>query len=139
MLLDHFVVERDVLIEHLLERPRSEPVLVSLHRVLREMCYQGYDRERLAQIRAVLTADPGSTGNRLWAGIQAFQQTLVETLKTRLGEHESTLEVSAMARMALGWFITAAHIYLIEDRPSLVGCFDEVVATCVQSGLRYLK
>jgi AcrR family transcriptional regulator len=138
MLLDHFVVQRHVLIQRLQERPRSEPVLVSLHLVLREMCYHGYDRRLLAQIRAVLIADPESSGNRLWAGAQAFQRTLVETLKTRLAEQESTLEISAMTRMALGWFITATHIYLIEDRPSLVGCFDEVVATCVQSGLRYL-
>jgi AcrR family transcriptional regulator len=139
MLLNHFVVQRDVLIQRLVERPRSEPVLVSLHRVLREMCYQGYDLGLLAQIRAVLADDPDSTSNRLWAGVQAFQKTLVETLKTRLGEHVSTLEISAMTRMAVGWFITAAHIYLVEGRPSLVGCFDEVVATCVQSGLRYLK
>jgi AcrR family transcriptional regulator len=138
MLLDHFVVQRDALIKRLQERPRSEPVLVSLHLILREMCYHGYDRRLLAQIRAVLTADPESSSNRLWGGVQAFQKTLVETLKSRLGEHESTLEISAMTRMALGWFITAAHIYLIEDRPSLVGTFDEVVATCVQSGLRDL-
>jgi AcrR family transcriptional regulator len=138
MLLDHFVIQRDVLIERLQERPASEPVLVSLHLVLRETCHQGYDRRLLAQIRAVLTADQESISNRLWAGVQAFQKTLAETLKTRLAENESTLEISAMTRMALGWFITAAHIYLIEDKPSLVGCFDEVVATCVQSGLRYL-
>ena len=86
----------------------------------------------------VLTAAPESSSNRLWASVQAFQRTLAETLRTRLAEHESALEVSAMTRMALGWFFTAAHIYLIEDRPSLVGCFDEVVATCVQSGLRHL-
>ncbi len=138
MLLDHFVVQRDALMRRLMERPQSEPVLVSLHVVLREMCYQGYDRRLLAQIRAVLAADPAFFSDRLWGGIQAFQQTLVEALKTRLAEHESPMEISAMIRMALGWFITATHYYLLEGRPSLVGCFDEVVATCVQSGLRYL-
>jgi hypothetical protein len=32
--------------------------------------------------------------------------------------------------MATTWFVTAIHIYLVEGRPSLVDCFDEVVATC---------
>ena len=87
----------------------------------------------------MLAADPDSLSNRLSRGVQAFQKTLVQTLKARLAEHESTLEISAMTRMALGWFITTAHIYLIEDRPHLLGCFDEVVVTCVRSGLRHLQ
>jgi AcrR family transcriptional regulator len=116
MLLDHFVVHREVLLRRLLERPRSEPVLVSLHLVLREMCDEGYDRRLLAQIRAVLSADPEFFSDRLWGGVQAFQQTLVEALKRRLAEQESPMEISAMVRMALGWFITATHYYLIEDQ-----------------------
>jgi AcrR family transcriptional regulator len=138
MLLDHFVAQRDGLLQRLEERPRSEPVLVSLHSILREMCSQGFDRRLLAQIRAVLIADQDSVNDRLWSGIQAFQRTLVETLKDQLDESDSLLEINAMTRMALGWFITATHIYLIEKRPSLVDCFDEVVGTCVQSGLRHL-
>jgi hypothetical protein len=34
--------------------------------------------------------------------------------------------------MAVGWFIAATHVYLIEGRPSLLDCFDEVVATCLR-------
>jgi hypothetical protein len=34
--------------------------------------------------------------------------------------------------MATSWFTAAIHLYLTEDRPSLVECFDKVVATCRQ-------
>jgi hypothetical protein len=34
---------------------------------------------------------------------------------------------------------TAAHIYLVEGRRSLVKCFDDDVAICVESGARDLR
>jgi hypothetical protein len=40
--------------------------------------------------------------------------------------------------MVNNWFSTATHIYLIENRASLVACFDEVVAVCARSILRDL-
>lgn len=136
MLFDHLVLRREVLIQRLRERPVSEPVLTSLHTVLREMCYEGYDRRLLGQIRSVLATESESIGDRLWGGIQAFQNRLVEALEDRPGQATSSLEISALTRMALGWFITASHGYLIGGRPSLVGCFDEVVGICVQSSSR---
>jgi hypothetical protein len=138
MLLDNLVLRREVLIERLRGRPSSEPVLVSLHMVLRELCYEGYDRRLLAQIRSVLATDSESIGDRLWGGVQAFQNLLVDALEGRPEQTASSLEIRALTRMALGWFITASHIYLTEDRPSLVGCFDEVVAVCVQSSSLYV-
>jgi len=36
--------------------------------------------------------------------------------------------------MACGWFLAAVRVHLIQGRPSLVKCFDEVVATCVRAG-----
>src|SRR5207249_9331338 len=54
ILFDHLVVRRDVALQRLTERPASEPPLVSLHAVVRDLCYEGYDRAFLSQIRAVL-------------------------------------------------------------------------------------
>lgn len=34
--------------------------------------------------------------------------------------------------MATSWFTTAVHVYLTEGRSSLLECYDEVVASCLQ-------
>src|SRR5579875_2921728 len=101
MLFDHLVTRREEALQRLRERPPAEPILASLHAVLRALCEQGYDRRLLLQIRP--------------------------------GQRHSALEVRALTRMAFDWVVTAAHVYLVEDRPSLVACFDEVVETCVQA------
>ena len=58
ILFDELAARRNVTIARLHERPRSEPPLVSLHAVMRQMCEQGYDRPLLTQIRNVLAAEP---------------------------------------------------------------------------------
>src|SRR5262249_52072752 len=58
ILVDHLAIRREVALQRLRERPSTEPLLVSLHAVLRELAEQGYDRRLLAQIRAVLTTEP---------------------------------------------------------------------------------
>jgi AcrR family transcriptional regulator len=137
MLFDHFTVRREVALQRLAERPLSEPPLVSLHAVLREWCAEGYDRRLLAQVRAVLAAEP-LAGERLSGSIGAFERSVVETLQHRLDGRMSSIEAHALTKMACTWFLTAAHVYLMEGRRSLVKCFDEVVAICVQSGARDL-
>lgn len=133
ILFDHLVVRRAVVLQHLRERPASEPALVSLHAVLRDLCEQGYDRRLLAQIRAVLTSESRFAGTQLWAGVREFQESVVATLEDREGRGLSALEIRALTLMACDWFLTAAHVYLTEGRDSLVACFDEVVAICVES------
>ncbi|MBL7502286.1 TetR family transcriptional regulator [Frankia sp. CNm7] len=133
ILLDHLVVRREVAAARLAERPRTEPPLVSLHAVLRDLCEQGYDRDLLAQIRAVLATEPRLMAEQLSLGGGAFLTTIAEILLHRAGTRSSSLEMYALALMALSWFTTATHLYLTESRPSLLACFDEIVATCVQA------
>jgi AcrR family transcriptional regulator len=132
ILFDHLVVRRDAALQLLRERPPAEPPLVSLHAVLRELCEQGYDRLALSQIRAVLAANPLIAGEQFAGGL-AFERHLVATLQTRHGEQWSLLELDALTRMALSWLDTACNVYFKEGRRSLVRCFDETVATCLQS------
>ena len=61
-----------------------------------------------------------------------FEKKLVEALQRREGETRSFLEIHAVAFMVASWFTTAAHLYLVEGRHSLLECFDEVVATCAR-------
>jgi AcrR family transcriptional regulator len=139
ILFDQLAVRREVAIQRLRDRPPSEPPLVSLHAVLRELCEQGYDRELLAQIRTVLASEPQFASEQLWGGTRAFEQKVIATLEHRLGKRQS-LEIKALTHMALGWFATAAHMYLTQQRRrSLVRCFDDVVAVCVRSGTRDLS
>ena len=132
MLIDHFLGRREDAIRHLEERPRSEPPIVSLYRVLRAQCELGYDRAVLAQIRAVLGAEPEIVGSQLQLGIRAFQQQLVDVLEAPSIPDRSSVEIRSVTLMATGWFVTAAHVYLVENRPSLVDCFDEAVETCLR-------
>src|SRR5215469_12688991 len=80
MLLDHFAGRREVALQRLQARPASEPALVSLHAVLREMCEQGYDRRLLAQVRAVLKTQPRLAGSQLPLGMDTFAKSAVTVL-----------------------------------------------------------
>jgi AcrR family transcriptional regulator len=133
MLFDHLVGRREAAIQRLRDRPTSEAVLVSLHAVLRELCEEGYDRRLLRQIRTVLDAEPEIAATQQSLASQTFQRAVVATLEERAGRKKSVLKVKALTVMAMGWMTTASHIYLVEGRPSLVKCFDEVVATCMQA------
>jgi AcrR family transcriptional regulator len=138
MLLDHFAGRRDVALARLAARPASEPALVSLHAVLRELCEQGYDRRLLTQIRAVLKTQPGLAGGQLSLGMDAFEKSAIAALGSRSSQGHSAMEVRAVTLMALSWFISAVQAYLTEGRPSLVECFDEAVAACLRWDLRDL-
>jgi AcrR family transcriptional regulator len=135
ILFDQLVVRREVTIARLRERPPDEPPLVSLHAVLRELCEQGYDRQLLGQIRAVLAAQPrgGGSSSEVSGESLRFQMQLAATLHARLGDRTSHLETHALAHMASSWFLTSVQIYLLEGRRSLVKVFDEVVALCTQA------
>jgi AcrR family transcriptional regulator len=133
MLIDHLVLRREEAIERLRHRPASEPLLASLLTVLRELAVRGYDRRLLAQIRAVLASQPGLVGEEIWGGSGAFAVSVVETLQAELGDRYSPVEIHALSLMAMGWFLTAAHTYLVDNRESLATCFDEVVTMCVKA------
>ncbi len=133
MLFDHLVTRREEALQRLRERPPAEPILASLHAVLRALCEQGYDRRLLAQIRAVMATEPQFAGDQFSLVSKPFMENVISTLENRPGQRHSALEVRALTRMAFDWVVTAAHVYLVEDRPSLVACFDEVVETCVQA------
>jgi AcrR family transcriptional regulator len=133
ILFDHLAVRRDYALARLRERPSSEPTLVSLHVVLRELCERGYERPLLNQIRLVLTMDPRFAGQQLFRGVRAFEANLVATLEGRAGQRHSSAEILALTEMAEGWFMTATRLYFKQGKRSLVEYFDEVVETCVQS------
>jgi len=132
MLIDQFADRREMALRRLRERPASEPPLVSLHAVLRELCEQGYDRRVLAQIRAVLQSEPRLSGRQFSLGAGPFEKSVIATLSDRLGERRPSVEIRALTFMALGWFLSAVQAYLLEGRPSLVECFDEAVAGCLR-------
>jgi len=131
ILFDHLVVRRDAAVEMLRERPPAEPVLVSLHAVLRELCVQGYDRRALAQIRDVLALNPGLAGQQFAVGL-AFEANLTAAIQNRHREL-SKPEIYALTLMALSWFTAATRIYFQQNRRSLVKCFDEIAAVCLRS------
>lgn len=132
MLFDHFVVPRKAAVELLRERPPAEPVLVSLHAVLRELCVQGYDRRALAQIRDVLAVSP-ELAVEYSGGAREFHRDLTAVMQRRLGEQSSLLEIQALTLMALSWVDTAMCVYLGESRPSMVECFDDAVVVSLRS------
>jgi AcrR family transcriptional regulator len=133
ILFDHLAVRRDYALARLRERPPSEPTLVSLHVVLRELCEQGYERPLLNQIRLVLAMEPRFAGEQLFRGVRAFEANLVATLESRAVRQHSSGEILALTEMAESWFRTATRLYFKQGERSLVEYFDEVVATCVQS------
>lgn len=132
ILVDHLALRREVALQRLAGRPSTEPLLVSVHAVLRELAEKGYDRRLLAQIRAVLATEPRLAHDELSIGSFVFEKRLVDVLQGRAGESRSFLEINAVTLMATSWFTTATHLYLTEGRPSLLACFDEVVATCAR-------
>jgi AcrR family transcriptional regulator len=137
ILFDHLVVRRDAAVEMLRERPTAEPALVSLHAVLRELCVHGYDRRALVQIRKVVLANPGLANVEL-TGVHSFENNLAITIQSRIDERSSPVESYALVLMALSWLSAAVRIYLNENRPSLVDCFDEISAACLRSATREL-
>ena len=132
ILFDHLLVRHEVAIEHLQDRPPTEPAIIGLHAVMRELCEQGYDRELLALIRTVLTLEPQFAYAQLSIGARAFEKDLLSTLEHRVGQPQSSLEAWAMVLLAQTWLDTAIRVYLFEGRRSLVEYFDEVVATCTR-------
>jgi AcrR family transcriptional regulator len=132
MLFDHLLVRNEVAIKHLQDRPASEPAVVSLYTVMRELCEQGYDREFLALIRTVLESEPQFAYAQLSIGIRAFEKDLLAVLHDRLGQQESSLETWALVLMAQTWLDTAIRVYLFEGGSSLVEYFDQVVAACMR-------
>lgn len=132
LLFDHLVVRHELAIQRLRDRPPSEPAVVSLHAVMRELCEQGYNRDLLAQIRTVLKTEPQFAYAQLSVGIRAFEKDLVATVANRLGQSHRSLEIRAVTLMAQAWLDAAIRVYLFEGRRSLVATFDEVVATCVR-------
>jgi AcrR family transcriptional regulator len=137
MLFDQLRVRREVALTRLEERPASEHPLVSLHTVIRELCEQGYDRRLLGQIRAVLSTEPRLAGEQLWGGVRAFEADAVAILQRRPGAC-SAIELQVLTKTACNWLVTAAHVYLVEGRRSLVKTFDEVVSIAL-SGMRELE
>jgi AcrR family transcriptional regulator len=133
MLFDHLVGRQEVAIQLLEQRPASEPILTSLHAVIREVCEQGFDRRLLAQIRAVLDTEPEVAEGQLSRSYHSAQDRMIAILQDRSGKRASPLEVKALTLMANDWLSTATHIYLTENRASLVACFDEVVAICARA------
>ena len=138
ILFDHLAVRRDFAVRRLQERPPSEPTLVSLHAVLRELCQQGYERPLLNQIRVVLAMEPRFAGEQLFHGLRAFEANLVAILESRAGDRDSSAEILALTEMAESWFLTATRLYFKQGKRSLVKYFDEVVAACVHSSGRDL-
>ena len=136
ILFDELAARRNVTIARLQERPRSEPPLVSLHAVMRQMCEQGYDRPLLTQIRNVLAAEPKLAIEHVsLVGGVSFEQELVAALEQR-GAEASGAELQALAAMVSMWFLTAVRIYFRDKRrSSLLRCFDEVVAACVRASI----
>jgi AcrR family transcriptional regulator len=133
IVFDHLVVRREVALDRLRARPDTEPPLLSLHAVLREMCDQGYDRGLLAQIRAVIAANATLAAEQLSIGNQTFEDTVVAILQKRPRGKRTSLELHALAQMAFGWFLTAIRIYFKGQQRSLVRCYDDVVSACVQA------
>lgn len=136
MLVDHLSVRGDVVIRRLRERSPSEPPLVSLHAVLRELCEQGYDRRLLHLIRAVLATEPRFAGEQMSSSMRALKQALIATLENRPGSTHSRVEIKALTEMAEGWYTTAAELHLKQGERTLTEYFDEVVAACVQASAR---
>jgi AcrR family transcriptional regulator len=138
ILFDHLAVKRDYAMRRLLERTPSEPTLVSLHAVLRELCEEGYPRPLLNQIRTVLAMEPKLAGEQLLLGFRAFEANLVAALEGRAEKRLSYAEILALTEMAESWFLTAIRLYFNQGKRSLVKYFDEAVAACVRSSIHDL-
>ena len=138
ILFDHLVVRREATLQRLRERPASEPPLVSLHAVMRQLCEEGYERAYLDQIRAVLATEPTLALQELSLGDMVFQRRVIESLQSRGGPAQDSLEIQALTEMVFGWVLTAVRIYLKDGRRSLKRCFDDVAAACVRATAEHL-
>jgi AcrR family transcriptional regulator len=134
ILFDHLVVRRGEAVQRLRDRPLGEPAIVSLYVTMRDLCEQGYDRGYLAQIRAVLKAEPQLAYAHLSIGIREFEKSILAALEGRLGPQVSSLGMRALTLMVLAWVDAANRVYLFEGHRSLVEYFDEVVVTCLAAG-----
>jgi AcrR family transcriptional regulator len=132
ILLDHLAARRDFAVRRLLERPQSEPPLVSLHAVFRELAQQGYERRLLIQIRQVLRIDPRFAEEKLGLDFVSFRANLIAALENRTGNRHSAAELLALTEMAQSWFIAAIRLYFKRGKGSLVEYFDEAVEACVR-------
>ena len=139
MVFDHLAVGRDFIIRRVTERPAQEPVLVSLHAVLRELCERGYERRLLAQIRAVITLEPRFAAEQFSIGFQAFEKSLNAVVLERGGNRHSPGEIHGLTEMAEGWFLSAVRMFFRHGQRTLVEYFDEVVAACVESSAEDLR
>ena len=99
MLFDHLIVRHEVAIKHLQDRPASEPAIVGLYTVMRGLCEQGYDREFLALIRAVLKAEPQFAYAQSVDWYPCVQKDLLSVLHHRLGQQQSSLDTWALVLM----------------------------------------
>jgi hypothetical protein len=70
--------------------------------------------------------------------VQLFEKTLVGVLDSRTGPQVSRAEIRALTLMALSWLDAAVRTYLLDNKPSLVKCFDEVVTACLRTTARDL-
>jgi AcrR family transcriptional regulator len=138
ILFDHLVLPRDAVIERLRTQPAQAPPLVALHRALRELCDHGFDRGRLAQIRAVLSREPRQATSAMSLGLNEFEQKVIAVMEERLGPG-SAVQARALTYMALGWTAAAAHVFLNEEGRSLVECFDAAVDACLATRARDLR
>jgi AcrR family transcriptional regulator len=138
MVFNHLAVGRDFVIRRLNERPPLEPVLVSLHAVLRELCERGYERRLLEQIRALLAIEPRFAAEQFSIGFRAFEKNLIGVVERRAGNRHSAPEIQGLTEMVESWFISAVRMFFRHGEHSLVEYFDEVVAGCVQSSVRDL-
>jgi AcrR family transcriptional regulator len=133
ILFDHLVMPLEDAIQRLRERPQDELPIVSLYVTMRGLCEQDYDRAYLAQIRAVLKAEPRLAYGQLSVGIRTFERGLLDALETRSGGRESSVVLRALMLMVLSWVDAANRVYLFEGARSLVEYFDEVVVACLGS------
>jgi AcrR family transcriptional regulator len=133
MLFDHLAVRGDSVIRRLGERPASEPPLVSLHAVLRELCEQGYERRMLHLIRAVIATEPFLASEQASLRMKAYKRGVVSVLESRPGAARPPGESQALMEMAEGWYTTAVYLHLKQGERSLTEYFDHVVAACVHA------
>jgi AcrR family transcriptional regulator len=132
MLFHHLRAPREAAIVRLRERPPSEPPLVSLHAVLRELCEHEYDRELLEQVRAVLALEPRLAGGDMSLRTAEFEREILTVLESRAGEPSPSFELKVLTLTAISWVMAAAHFSVIEGRQSLVEYFDEAVVRTVR-------
>jgi hypothetical protein len=128
--LDHLVMRRDDAVQRLRERPQEELPIVSLYVTMRGLCEQGYDRDYLAQIRAVLNTEPRLAYAQLSIGIRAFEMGLLAALESRLGPQQSSLGERALTLMVLSFRGRR------ESRLSLRG--QPLVGTVLRRGRRHV-